>query len=357
MHPYTVLMHPHAFAELERYRDQLVRKTATPGARLRTQLGEGVPASLDTTTLLAALMGSKDPQIFAESSVSGDGSDWTATELSLLGDIGIAVGVKVFDNGRHHRPTEHPEPFDAHLLFIPGALLRNGRGQVPADWAAVTTPDGKVDAAGYNALYERRLLPLFHFANRAAAQSGKRALITVPGLGCGQFAGVFRGSLGAYLEGALVALLKQHAPALPNVAAVYYDPYSECANTRHNFSHLSLLVRPLAQGNESKPQLCPPTQYEERGDDFSDCILFSVVAWDHVSWPGNDFYGGARVTDDGVKAAATDSMRAMTGVEGHYDLRTFCYEPPEPHRTWSDVLKACGARLDVAGRLEVMPRS
>jgi len=40
--------------------------------------------------------------------------------------------------------------------------------------------------------------------------------------------------------------------------------------------------------------------------------------WDHVSWPGNDFYGGSRSTDDGVKAAATDSMAALTGVEGRY---------------------------------------
>ena len=68
-----------------------------------------------------------------------------------------------------------------------------------------------------------------------------------------------------------------------------------------------------------------------------------MVAWDHVSWPGNDYWIGAasslaicdaftrgmhmmltmigpvrpgkRCTDDGVKAAATDTMRALTGVE------------------------------------------
>ena len=56
-----------------------------------------------------------------------------------------------------------------------------------------------------------------------------------------------------------------------------------------------------------------------RGDDFSGCILFSIVAWDHVSWPGNDYFGGSRSTDDGVKAAATDSMAVLTGIEGHYD--------------------------------------
>ena len=39
--------------------------------------------------------------------------------------------------------------------------------------------------------------------------------------------------------------------------------------------------------------------------------LFSVVAWDHVSWPGNDFYAGQRKTDDGVKAAATTAMQIV----------------------------------------------
>src|SRR5262249_44771579 len=42
------------------------------------------------------------------------------------------------------------------------------------------------------------------------------------------------------------------------------------------------------------------------------------VAWDHVSWPGNDFLGGSRATDDGVKAAASNSMSALAGVEGKY---------------------------------------
>ena len=74
------------------------------------------------------------------------------------------------------------------------------------------------------------------------------------------------------------------------------------------------------------------------GDDFSDCVLFSIVAWDHVSWPGNDFFVGSRCTDDGVKAAATDSMAVLTGVEGHYDPDQWAYIPPTPYRTWREVV-------------------
>ena len=65
----------------------------------------------------------------------------------------------------------------------------------------------------------------------------------------------------------------------------------------------------------------------------SDCMLFSIVAWDHVSWPGNDFFAGSRCTDDGVKAAATNSMFALTGIEGHYDPDRGAYLPPPPYRT------------------------
>ena len=40
-----------------------------------------------------------------------------------------------------------------------------------------------------NALYERRLLPVFQHVNSIAATQGKSALLTIPGLGCGCFAG------------------------------------------------------------------------------------------------------------------------------------------------------------------------
>ena len=196
-----------------------------------------------------------------------------------------------------------------------GALLRNGKGQLPADWNVVNENDD-IDPERYYQLYQRRLLPLLLYANAVAGSAGKQAFITVPGLGCGQFAGKFMGRLGEMLKQVLTRLLSQHHDQLGNIQAVYFDPYQECGNQRKEISHLSFLVRPLTQGNQDKPQLCPPETYQEPGDDFSQCLLFSVVAWDHVSWPGNDFYIGARATDDGVKAAATGIDR---GISSHYN--------------------------------------
>jgi hypothetical protein len=239
------------------------------------------------------------------------------------------------------------------LIYVPGALLRNGQGNTPADWDAVTS-QGNIDPEAYYALYERRLLPGFLYADRLAGVNGKQAFITIPGLGCGQFAGKFRSQLGIELRNALVRFLENQAARLTNVRVLYYDPYSECHNERIEIGHISFFVRPLTQGNDGKSQLCPPQDYEESRDDFSNCELFSFVAWDHVSWPGNDFYAGYRTTDDGVKAAATSSMAEITGVEGRYDPYANTYAPPAGFRNWLAVVQKQDITIKVSDNLYVV---
>lgn len=342
---HTLLIPDETRTKLAEYLAALRMGSACAGKRLGNSLGGLELPTLTDADFLDALLNSKVPKIFAESAVAGDGSDWNLTELGMLGDMSIAVSVTLFDNGRHTNPVPHTEPFAGTLIFTPGALLRNGMGHQPADWAEVTCPNGSLDLDGYFRLYERRLLPVFHYVDAHAAAQGKHSLLTIPGLGCGQFAGPFAGQLGAALQTVLERILSTHGELFPNIKAVYYDPFSECSNSRAEIHGISLMVRPLLEGNAAKSQLCHPTMYEERGDDFSGCTLSSIVAWDHVSWPGNDFFGGSRCTDDGVKAAATDSMAALTGVEGRYDFERGVYLPPAPYRTWEDVVKKNHLRL------------
>jgi hypothetical protein len=337
--PHTLIIPDETRTRLAEYLAALRDGGASAGKHLRDYLACVELATLTDAAFLDALLNTKPPQIFAESAVAGDGSDWNLTELGILGDISIAVPVTVFDNGHHTAPVPHAEPFAGMLVFTPGALLRNGRGRTPADWAEVTQSDGTLSPQGYHALYERRLLPVFQYLNDTAKALGKSAFVTLPGLGCGQFAGPFQGRLGAALQTVLTGFLKKHGASFSQLKAVYYDPYGECSNGRWEIHGISLMVRPLLQGNSAKSQLCPPPAYAEEGDDFSDCILFSIVAWDHVSWPGNDYFGGSRCTDDGVKAAATDSMAVLTGVAGRYDPHRGAYLPPEPYRTWGEVVR------------------
>ena len=93
----------------------------------------------------------------------------------------------------------------------------------------------------------------------------------------------------------------------------------------------------------------------DTGNESVDCVLFRIVAWDHVSWSGNDFYTGHRCTDDGVKAAATNSMTVLTGIEGQYDSFNNTYDPPSEYRNWAEVVHKNNLRLKVQDNVLVLP--
>ncbi len=344
---YQILMHDQSWANLTEYLGQLIEKTVTPSHYLQKQLqvaGIKDLSELNPQQFLNLLLKTKKPQIFAESAVYGDGTDWNQQELKLLGDIGVACPVTIYDDGRHQNPEVHEIPFNGYLLFTPGALLRNGRNQIPADWDVVNDT-GQIDADSYYALYERRLLPLLVYANTESRQTGKKAVITIPGLGCGQFAGKFSGQLGEKLETVLERILRIYRSQLDAVELVYFDPYLECSPKTYDIQGLPFIVNPQTKSSVKLNQLSYPNLFVNSSDS-DNLLLFSFVAWDHVSWPGNDFYQGCRATDDGVKAAATSSMYAITGIQGSYDPFNHCYLPPRPFKTWVEVVQKQGLMFE-----------
>merc|ERR1711998_202589 len=56
-------------------------------------------------------------------------------------------------------------------------------------------------------------------------------------------------------------------------------------------------------------------------------------------------------TDDGVKAAATSSMCTLVGIEGKYDERSACYNPPEGFRDWNQLVQKRNIKLDTSVNL------
>ena len=329
---YKILIPDGTRHRLAAYESDLASGFAAPGRRLAAMLEE-------EDDFLTALLRTKQPLIFAESAVAGDGSDWNLTELGLLGDISVAMRVTVFDDGRHFGPEVFDEPFEAGLVFVPGALLRSGGPAWPADWDEVVDSQDQIDPDAYDALYARRLLPGFRWINERAQECTQLALVTLPGLGCGQFAGPFCGRLGAHLERALRRFLDSHGREFGHIRAVIYDPYNECRPSRAKHGGIDFRVSRLTMGG--RPQLSRPFTHADDDEDrakLAGCRLFSFVAWDHVSWPGNDFYGGARATDDGVKAAATNAMEMMTGMAGRYCADRNAYLPPEPYATWGELV-------------------
>jgi hypothetical protein len=336
---YSILIPDETRLRLFEYEAAIRAGTIRPGARLAGVLK-------DENDFLTALLRTKPPLIFAESAVAGDGSDWNLTELGLLGDISVAMDVTIFDDGRHNDPEVHAEPFEGGLVFVPGALLRSGGPGKPADWDEVVDVQGQIDHDAYDALYARRLLPGFRWIEKRAQECGQRAMVIVPGLGCGQFAGPFQGRLGVHLERALRGFLDQHGSEFNHIQTVMFGTYSECSPSRAAHGCIDFRVSRLTQGG--KPHLSQPSAHAVDDEDLerlAGCRLFSFVAWDHVSWPGNDFYGGARATDDGVKAAATNAMEVVTGVAGQYDPQRNEYLPPDSHGTWGELVRVMGVRF------------
>lgn len=339
---YHIVLSAESFRRLEAYKNDILAGNVTAGKRLRTQIA-AQPASLsglDTHAFLERLLATKQPRIFAESEIIGDGSDWNARELALLGDINVTMDADIFDNGvwdpKDPAFQTHQPPLKGQLLFTPGALLNTGRnfaGKSP-DLQEVTDENGTLDRTKYDALIKRRMLPLFAHVNAAAKEDGRPALVTLPGIGCGAFAGVYRDFMGEYLKGALKNLLKENAAGLDHIGCIYYDPFKECGNEQEVIHGMDFRIRP-ADLNPGKPQLAAPKTYEEEGDDFSGYKLYKIVAWDHASLPGNDFFADARFTDDGVSAAATNSMQIVTGIQGEYK-RGYYAHPPQ-YRTWEEA--------------------
>ena len=118
MHSYCLLLHTESFRGLQDYRAGLAAHgLAQAGGRLRADLRDQDVASLSDEAFLEHLVNTKSPRIFAESAVHGDGRDWNSTELTLLGDLGIAMAVRIFDDGHHRAPQVHEQPLTGTLLF------------------------------------------------------------------------------------------------------------------------------------------------------------------------------------------------------------------------------------------------
>ena len=83
------------------------RGKASFGSHPSTSLQNTDISQLQVEEFIELIVRTKQPQIFAESSLKGDGSDWAPTELSILADIAIAVPVEVFDKGLHRNPVIH----------------------------------------------------------------------------------------------------------------------------------------------------------------------------------------------------------------------------------------------------------
>lgn len=355
---YSILLSGLSLARATEYLTRL-KDGEVPGDRLRDALGRLQAGSglggLDAIGLVQLLIDARGVNdcVFAEI-----GEEWTAVELSILGDISIAVNVSIFDDGAYDRPNAFCMSFPGTIVFACGTRL--DRGDASADWAELV-PDGtQLDERAFFQLHERRLVPCLQHCHDVAASRGRYALITVPALSCDEAAGPWRGCLGALLGDVLERILELYGSEWPGIKVVYYDAFNEGRCDRTKIHGIDFISQPLEQnGDNPRFQLSPPQAYEGvaggADDDFASCDFFSVATWGHASWCHMAFWTGERSSDASAKAAATDCMYALTGVKGSYDAQTARYVPPEGYKDWSDVVDQHGLTLDTSTLRELQP--
>lgn len=335
---YRTLIDQKVVLKLVTYLEQAKTNPDEMGAYLKNQLQKANKDISDLTPseFLEIMIQTKIPQIFAESQIRGDKSDWSQKELEILGDVGMSVPVNIYDNGVHRGSgiQNHDEPFEGELLFVPGALLS---GNSP-DLKEVTTPDGKISEEEFFKLYERRLLPQLIRANQSAGKEG--AVVTIPGMGCGAFAGKFEGKLEPILRKSLERIIEKHQDKLTNVKAIVFDPNENTQGMEDKTRNIgkTTFISKAGKFGTVNSQLKKPEEYDAS---LKGAKFFSIVAWDHVSWPGNDFYSqNSRQTDDGVKGAASNVCQVLTGKAGEYDKATHKFKTKSNHDDWDSVIAA-----------------
>ena len=88
------------------------------GGLLRQRLLKVDGDKLTGAALLKELCNTKEPQIFAESQVYGNGRGLEFNGAVIIGDISIAAQVNIFDNGKHKEPDIHHAPLKERLFYF-----------------------------------------------------------------------------------------------------------------------------------------------------------------------------------------------------------------------------------------------
>ncbi|MES2211587.1 MAG: hypothetical protein V4490_00355 [Pseudomonadota bacterium] len=302
-------------------------------------------------------------------------------EIILLGMISCDVPVTVFDNGKYSAQFKlsdqvcHPEPFRGHVLYVPAPLLKaSGIGEAPPDRASVVSfghEGAEINQSAYTQMIEERLLPVLRRTNAESSEVNK-AIVQLPVLGSGQFAGEFAGKriINSFFT-ALSSVLERHAKSLPNISAVVLDTYDTLPDLDDSFTvengsgdhkkQIHDITYSVCATVGNRPKLSKPSRYvEDLGLSDGSYTLFTIASSSPLACPNSQYWKGDRFTDESTVGASTDACRALTQVEGIYKDETvvhtahgrgtitwneFRYCPPEGYKTWGKLCEENDIRL------------
>lgn len=349
MENYQILLTKETFDKIEQYKSEMLAKPNIAGRYLQSALKDKDLLNLSTKEFLDILLNTRPHLLFAESDIDPleNPPTFTKKELQLQGGISVNVPVTVYDNGLWNNPEIFNDTFEANLIFVAGPLLTFNSGEKYApDYYIIE--NGKINQDRYNKLIEERLLPGLIQANNES--EGNDVVITMPGIGLGQFAGKWRDT--EELHNAFITSLKtlitKYVSKLPNIKKVYIDTFAAILEpSKTPIEHIEFKINPSLCNNNPIPLLSKPESHFPGNN--GNYKLYKIVAWDHASWPGNDFFHNARSTDDGVSAASTNLMTKLSGIEGQYDKTSNKYLPKDNNhgKRWINFFKENHIKLQI----------
>ncbi|CAK8163606.1 hypothetical protein CAXC1_90001 [Candidatus Xenohaliotis californiensis] len=354
------------------YIKDLSESRKKPGSRLaaviKKKYGKNIGGivGFKPDDLIDCLIAAKEKFCAPSTAIVPSATEWTPEEFDLLSNICLSVPVNAFQSGIRpgnkfslRERNYNNKPFATNLSFVVGLLL-NGKGS--PDYNSVVV-NGIIDKRRFRERLEGRLLPTLVHASERAKTLGKKAWISVPGLGAGVFSGDFSPEIvhGILLE-AIVEIVDSNKEILANIECINLETGGKIVDTKGY--DLSNFVSVLARKNGSRVSVAASPQiYMKRGpfDPVSaseytfgfNCNMhehFTLVAGSALSLPGNGALLGLSNTDEALKGSVTDLFSQLTGAKGRYRNTRKRYKPLHV-KNWSDYTNKI--RENMAGLLKV----
>ena len=280
---------------------------------------------LNTKDKVHLLMSLKELECMYEKAKEekGEVKGVNAAERRLLGMISTVSDVTFYDDGGRPTYKKHKEPIKGMLAFTSAPLLAEKHGD--NDLVQKRNQQGKdpveLKVEKYEQAIEDRILPVLRHFNDSCRDLEKKAFVTLPGLGCGYFAGgqAAQSLVSMAFIKALGNILEKHSADLSSISGVCFDDFG--GNYKAAPKKYGSIDFIIGKGHQEGriAQLMDPAEYGYKGS-----VLCNIAAWDHMAKEGNEGNRAEcidRQSDDPAKAKASNFLIQLYGLkEGeHYD--------------------------------------
>jgi hypothetical protein len=335
------------FEQVKAYLSRVKLDINEAGLLLRKALKGVNLKTLTPEKFIQYIINTKKPKNFAEVILASPecrkASGYSDSDLEILACIGTVMPSYAHNNGGHYKTFKnYAIPLPCLMGYVSAPLFTQDKGSLDD---AMLSHHLVVDTTHYNREIEKRLLPILIEMNSQASAFGKKLKVTIPGLGCGLFAGPYgdQGNRSIYsdLNHALKELIKNHAAELTHIEGIYFDTYMGVIEAE-SMDISGIKYQCVASSRQSGEQTQLELNAEERQN--SEIMLGTIVAADLLSWAGNDMWANSRATDEGVKGGSTLTLVQITCslCPARYQLDDFKYVASagayyHKNMKWSDI--------------------